>query len=1131
MSYIFRLNTALAQGQATLPPTIKDWNNTNPGGYGATEIAQIPPSNPNSTNEPTSIPSPFARIALTKTAFKEVAEKGTNALMAYQQIVSYSLDVAEIFFNFNTLKDHTGLEIIRWSFSDLNNIRSEILKSTLKLFFDSDAEALNLSNNSTFYFLRHRDTAKIIGGTSPRTMFFSAANVKRRRGGVVEPEFIYPDGTFFVKNENTQEEAQYDKIELGNNHFAFSDLKTLSERDMKFQDYLHTWIKVNNNVNGVTTFPEFSSYLKSQISPAQTAHFNSLPNILSTYTQIIFDDANGNTIYPEVLGKNLSEQTVFPSDITCTSDFVVHSTFFTGENPPLILGGTASGIENWKLDSDTKWGTRTVDSTKDRNRFPGCGSRYPWLTAEDFLENKIIQMPKPVEKGYFSGNHTNNDNNSSVLLPLKDKFFEFFTVEELKSMLQIDGSAAIKVTLEIPVKDGKKVTFTKSYTGSEIIKLSSETDFMLFPNVKFSDSQSAFYRFGLFKEYSETKILSAKFFNKNSEVQLNEINDVITRNTEDSQNHICTTYALEQKEIDRVKILIDSNISGVIIPNLKTASNSIDFTFAVDFGTTNTHIEYKTSIDGNIKPFDITDQDKQISWFVDPGDRVSLTRLVADIDFIPEHIGYGNTIKIKVKFPTRTALIVANNATTDTKLPFAHTNIVLPFDKRNVPAYNGVPITQLKWESDIEKVGFYIDNLCYLMRNKVALNNGNLANTKIRWTYPLSMNTERLGSVTDKWNAAYIKYFGYNADNNCNNLTESLAPFYHYSSLPDHREFIKDLVSIDIGGGTTDVVFVKDSQPYFVTSFRFAANDLFGLGQSVSKIIAKHKQVIENQISEFRILSKAMNSIEQNTDFGDFASFFFSLKENEDLTEKGKSIDFSKTLKEDNNQKLVFLLFFSAIIYHTAQVMNAKGLSIPRHITFSGNGSRVIDVLGKKNMLEKIATLIFEKIFEKKYGDEGMPKKLEIIPNTSNPKEVTCKGTIHTLDKVLPSVSNDVLLGTDSTSFASRQTYSDLQINADLIDKINSQVNSFFTYVFDELLNSEIKKQVGTESIEDALSIPKSAIERAKEIVARKEDIKNITKNKISTKDYSSRIEETFFFFPIPTLLRTISKEIENKED
>lgn len=1077
MSYIFRLNTVLINGQGTLPTEIKGWGKTNDDGYASAEIAQIPPSNPNCTNEPTSIPSPFARLALTKAAFKEVAEKGTNALRAYQQIVSNSLDVAEIFFNFDSLKDHIGLEIIKWQFSNLQNIQSSILKSTLELFFSSDADPLNLSTSSTFYFLRHINTGKIIGGTSPRTLFFSAANVKRRKGGIVEPEFIKIDGTVFVKSEQTNTECEFGKIELGSvkRHFAFKGITPLSKRDIAFQDYLHQWRKTYS----ILPFPEISEYLTSQIEANQVAHFGDLANNMNSYKPLQHKGDDELIFYPEILTKHLYKQDI--------------------------------------------------------------------RISEDYFEDKIIQLKKPITNGFFSGNHTNADK-TSVLLPLKCKFFEDFTIEQLREMISIDGSASIKVTLHCTINE-QIVTFEKDYKNDDIIVLSEDVDFMLFPNVKFNDATCSFYRFGLFRGFNEIKKMSAKFFNQLTEIPLSEINEVINRNKKDNTNSICTTYALEKKEFDRVNISIDDNIRGIIIPELKKKENNVDFVFAVDFGTTNTHIEYKTNTDGNIKPFDITPVDEQISWFVNPGERVHQTRLVADIDFIPEHIGYENTKNIKVKFPTRTALIVANNITTNIMLPFAHTNIVMPFDKRNVPDYNGVPITQLKWEADVKEVGYYIDNLCYLMRNKVVLNNGRLSNTKILWTYPLSMNIDRIGEVADKWEDAYKKYFpvtigeneiltdyenrnNLNAESNCKNLTESLAPFYYYSNLPNYNEYINNLVSIDIGGGTTDVVFVINGEPNFVTSFRFAANDLFGLGENISKIISKHKHTINTEISVLgnrNTLSLNMNSIEQNTDSSDLASFFFALNENEDLIEKGKIIDFNKMLKEDKNQKIVFLLFYTAIIYHTAQVMAAQNKPMPRHLTFSGNGSRIIDVLGKINILEKLATLIFEKTFNKNYGSPEMPTKLEIIPNISNPKEVTCKGTIKSLDIILPDVSKKVLLGIDSTSFSNNRTYNELNMsNDDLIDKINIQVSSFLTYVFDELLKKEIKKQVDTEAIEIALSIPKKVIDKAKEIIAREDDMRTITKNKIEAKDKSSKIEETFFFFPIPTLLRTISKEIEN---
>lgn len=38
------------------------------------------------------------------------------------------------------------------------------------------------------------------------------------------------------------------------------------------------------------------------------------------------------------------------------------------------------------------------------------------------------------------------------------------------------------------------------------------------------------------------------------------------------------------------------------------------------------------------------------------------------------------------------------------------------------------------------------------------------------------------------------------------------------------------MVSIDIGGGTTDVLIVREGRADLLTSFRFAANSIFGDG-------------------------------------------------------------------------------------------------------------------------------------------------------------------------------------------------------------------------------------------------------------------------------------------------------------
>jgi len=139
-------------------------------------------------------------------------------------------------------------------------------------------------------------------------------------------------------------------------------------------------------------------------------------------------------------------------------------------------------------------------------------------------------------------------------------------------------------------------------------------------------------------------------------------------------------------------------------------------------------------------------------------------------------------------------------------------------------------------------------------------------------------------------------------------LPESVAPFLCYKDDIKYRDAINNLVSIDIGGGTTDIVFIKDGKKAeYVTSFRFAANSIFGLGENITPIVFKYQSEIEQIIENNDPLFKLRNILKSITGSisGDLASFFFSLSDNEML--KNVEINFNSMLKKDNNQKLVFV--------------------------------------------------------------------------------------------------------------------------------------------------------------------------------------------------------------------------------
>jgi hypothetical protein len=172
-NYIFRLQSD--EEISNLSNNISFWGDSIM--YDDTQINAIKSTNPDTYHQPTSIPSPFARIALVKTAFSEVARNGDKALKAYQKIVSDCLDIGQIFFRLDDFINE--VEIIVWDKNqDLMNLQriSPYLYKTFKVYLEKDASLYNFDMMDKIFLLKHRKSAEIIGATSPITLFLSSGN-------------------------------------------------------------------------------------------------------------------------------------------------------------------------------------------------------------------------------------------------------------------------------------------------------------------------------------------------------------------------------------------------------------------------------------------------------------------------------------------------------------------------------------------------------------------------------------------------------------------------------------------------------------------------------------------------------------------------------------------------------------------------------------------------------------------------------------------------------------------------------------------------------------------------------------------------------------------------------------------
>ncbi len=191
MSKIFRIHKGGSEN-------IEHWHEIS-GHLSKDQINSIAdPSGSSAHTQITSIPSPFARMDLVRTAFEFVTStKNLDAQTIYHRLISDCLDVAEIFFNIEALQGK--VEVLEWSTgirmnagaldidpeSDLgklvnnSNSKHRLLGETLKMYLFQDKNAFNFAEFKHCYLLNYKqgpELINIIGGTSPATLFFSSAN-------------------------------------------------------------------------------------------------------------------------------------------------------------------------------------------------------------------------------------------------------------------------------------------------------------------------------------------------------------------------------------------------------------------------------------------------------------------------------------------------------------------------------------------------------------------------------------------------------------------------------------------------------------------------------------------------------------------------------------------------------------------------------------------------------------------------------------------------------------------------------------------------------------------------------------------------------------------------------------------
>ena len=1134
MSKVFRL---YKEGTSTY----QGWNDSPTFPYTTTALVTIDdPDGASAKNEITSIPSPFARIDLVKTAFKEVCRRASRDIKKlddntiFHKMVSDSLDVGEIFFNIDKFKDK--IEIITWDPSVMidtlkndQNTSHFYVGDALQKYLVSDAKTYNFDQLKNIYLLNYTngpDELNIIGATSPATLFFSGAN-----------SLEYIQDIFFANNDRPFD----------------GDYVPLFKRDF---DYIKAWWALRKTIpNFSNLFPEIENYLNltfkaitdqlvknklNEITPASAKDFS-----------LIDVQSHQQSNQVEVLGTVLFKKKA-TGDIE--NEFTIHpERTITGVKPlvlPVEAGNKYAGLQyangTWGNTNKAPYKPNVADI--EHRTLPYEGSTFAYLTISDFLEDTIVKVPHTLNKKYFfDGNIKDVEQMTSFLLPIKPLYFKYFSIETLNSTMpdgkpafemEVIAGGSVNAVIRIPIIGNGNISYIeyqriyyaqRQSDVSETQNSGGMTSFdftgLVMPSMKFQNEEDAIYTISCVSTFSNQ--FSFDFYR---EAEILRDVPVDCRNKERGLfDFKAETYTIQHSNFDFIRVSNKSGVSNVIIPNFLVHQNLEDYEFAVDLGTSNTHIEFKKADNNSSDSFNYKDSEAIFSTFFVQSYREIQGKLIPldlidenDLmvrDFIPTVVGDDSDFS----FPTRTALSYAKSTDWTEKLrTFGLINFDITYNKKLGIAYNAKPMVNIKWSSKPNAqsaMQAYIRNIMMIIRNKVIANNGNLARTKITWFYPNSMSPRRLSQLRMAWNDSYTELF--NSDGSTRNLSESVAPIQFY-----FRRYATatNLVNVDIGGGTTDIAFSSNGKVEYITSFKFAANSLFE--DSFSDINPNNGIVdwFKNDILGLLQSKPELNELVNifNSNLGqpaNMASFLFSLKDNSATKSLARNnIDFNKILQNDTKFKLVFIIFYTAIIYHIAQIVKTKGLKAPRHIAFSGNGSKIISIISSDpKILGKYTKIIFEKVLGKEYGSA-----LDILglEQGSNPKESTSKGGLIVTDAYEKEPETLVLCDSSGKLASTSDTYASISDTHKA--EIVKTVKDFFKFALTEIPSAfNLDNNFGVDNV--TMKIAKE--ECTKDLETYLDKGIELSIKESGNKD--NQIEDAITFYPIKGVLQSLSSKIQ----
>ena len=1125
------MSNILSYNNKTTKTNVDDWVAVEP--YSDDDIRAIRDPNGGLSECPrTAIPSPFAQLDLVKNAFDSLASTRMRSSLMNERLVSDALDVAQLFFNYESHKDY--LRIVRWN----RNEQLDVLKSspdhrlygeTLHLFLDSDT-VYNFDIFTDWYILIWDNVA--IGGTSPSSLTMAAPGLSNIESIKVEQGVsLYSSVRHLWKRDEDFVYYMY---------LLFNAFPVLRERMGGVYDYMLVCLERLRDSHPAL----YQRIISAVPNPSALVRENAMS--VKERLDCSFNAFTGDQTVSVIGAQFYMKRALNIMANVADSDFVIAPTRKQPDDDklPLVLRGNFNGqIDQYRY-VDKIWDSSTEvwagGVPIDERKLPDTAIRYPFVTTADFLTDSIVQLSGEVDDAhFFDGNLVNNGGyaQKGYLLPLTATFFKYFNCDDLtkrvlgRNMLDIEENTdgSVTVSLRIPVKK-KYIELTRTYLpisdaawqfderrGTGRVLAHRVMSAAIFPFVRTGEKDN--YTVQQFTQMRDGQVHLRFLRNGMDETELSVVEGPRTNNA------FCqTAYYDVDGSFDFVEVSLRCELglfTGVIVPQWGDyAPSDKKMIFAVDFGTTNSHVEYaEQGRESQPLAFEESDAQTLVATLLRKG-ALDSAETLQNVEFVPRNIGtlYG--------FPMRTALSANENAAGSAL--FRNVNIPFLYERKYFQGYS--VHTGLKWSGNTTLSQEFLREIMLLIKAKALLERADLSATEVVYFYPVAMGGADRRCLNDVWTMLYNTYIG-GGESNLRVYPESIAPAFYYTGA---QVAGSSYVSIDIGGGTSDVVVYQPANdgmrtvPTIISSFRFAGDAVFGDGFAsndadnnplLAHYTAYFSKLIDKN-ADLAYLNSILTDLKKGKRSEDINAFLFSIENVEELRTRReidrKLFSYNALLRNDEYRRLVFMYFYSAIIYYIANMMKARNQIKPKQVYFSGTGSKILNIIGSIDQIEYLTKTIIERVYGEDYT-EHFAVKVE----KDQPKQITCRGGVRLENKRLDGQENSdmyaprninklkycySMVGNDELTFGDINKQ---DIRARIVDKV-VMFNQFFV----SLLSPDVCDEFGIDKKVQEIFVAVVNDDVANYLTA------GVSTNLTGRYGDADVVEDVPFFYPIVGIIR-----------